>query len=81
MYQGHHPSLQERVSRFTTALRNNDPPIPGLDDSIIIPPPRLHLTLGVVSLSAKSATSPQATDQHRLRRGCDEVKRSMRVSD
>jgi len=48
---GHHPSLRERISAFTTALQKADPPIPGLDESIIILPRRLHLTLGVMSLS------------------------------
>lgn len=54
-----------RVSTFTSSLLANDPPIPGLDESIVILPRRLHLTLGVMSLdedlsdlsSASSATT------------------------
>ncbi|CAL1713815.1 unnamed protein product [Somion occarium] len=47
---GHHADLRQRISAFTTALLASDPAIPGLDETIIISPRRLHLTLGVMSL-------------------------------
>lgn len=43
--------MRATVSSFTSALLSSDPPIPGLDQSIIIPARRLHLTLGVMSLA------------------------------
>lgn len=49
--QGHHPALRTRISTFTDSLLMSEPPIPGLDPSIIIAPRRLHLTLGVMSLT------------------------------
>lgn len=42
------------MSTFTSSLLANNPPIPGLDESIVIPPRRLHLTLGVMSLEEDS---------------------------
>lgn len=36
---------------FTSSLLTSDPEITGLDSSIVIPPRRLHLTLGVMSLT------------------------------
>lgn len=53
--QGHHPSLCERVSDFTNALQQDNPPVPGLDKSIVISPRRLHLTLGVMSLESNAS--------------------------
>ncbi|KAH7105204.1 kinase A anchor protein [Auriculariales sp. MPI-PUGE-AT-0066] len=47
---GHIPDLRDRVSLFTNALLATEPVIAGLDMSVIIPPRRLHLTLGVLSL-------------------------------
>lgn len=48
--QGHHESLQKSVSAFTSRLLETTPMLPGLDRTIVIPPRRLHLTLGVMSL-------------------------------
>lgn len=42
------------MSGFTSSLLSNVPTIPGLDESIVIPPRRLHLTLGVMSLEEDS---------------------------
>jgi activating signal cointegrator complex subunit 1 len=38
------------MATFNSALLASDPPIQGLHPSIIVPPRRLHLTLGVMSL-------------------------------
>ncbi|CCM05511.1 uncharacterized protein FIBRA_07734 [Fibroporia radiculosa] len=55
--QGHHAALRDTMSRFTGALLAADPPIPGLDQSIVIPARRLHFTLGVMSLDIDGATT------------------------
>ncbi|KAH8106395.1 hypothetical protein DFH11DRAFT_1732938 [Phellopilus nigrolimitatus] len=49
---GHIPAVREAVSSFTSALsaQSSNVPIKGLDESIIIPARRLHLTLGVMNL-------------------------------
>ncbi|KAH9890388.1 AKAP7 2'5' RNA ligase-like domain-containing protein [Cubamyces lactineus] len=47
---GHHVRLREKMSKFTDALLATKPPIPGLDSTVVIPPRRLHFTLGVMSL-------------------------------
>lgn len=68
--QGHHTSLQTSVSSFTNGLLGTTPALPGLDRTIVIPPRRLHLTLGVMSLESSEdsniafdgqATSPRKT--------------------
>jgi activating signal cointegrator complex subunit 1 len=59
--QGHHASLRERVSDFTGALQQCDPPISGLDESVIIAPRRLHLTLGVMSLDSNASQKTNIT--------------------
>ena len=41
---------EPKYDSFTTALLAQSSAIPGLDESIIIPARRLHLTLGVMSL-------------------------------
>ncbi|OCH83916.1 hypothetical protein OBBRIDRAFT_799527 [Obba rivulosa] len=46
------------MTAFTDALLQATPAIPGLDRSIVIPPRRLHLTLGVLSLDAQNPSSP-----------------------
>ncbi|PVF98399.1 hypothetical protein CPB86DRAFT_705293, partial [Serendipita vermifera] len=61
-------ALQTRVRRFTDALLATDPPIGGLDETIIIEPPRLHITLGVMHLkesddSATSSRNPRRTNK------------------
>jgi activating signal cointegrator complex subunit 1 len=56
--EGHHAGLRELVGRFGQSLLNEiDPPVLGLDESVIIRPRRLHFTLGVMSL----ASEPPAT--------------------
>ncbi|KAF9237987.1 kinase A anchor protein [Melanogaster broomeanus] len=47
---GHHISLQRYVSSFTKGLLETTPTLPGLDQSIVVAPRRLHLTLGIMSL-------------------------------
>lgn len=42
------------MAQFGQSLLASDPPISGLDESIVIKPERLHLTLGVMSLSNPS---------------------------
>ncbi|KAG8823618.1 hypothetical protein FRC17_009282 [Serendipita sp. 399] len=42
------------VKAFTDGLLATDPPIPGLDKSIVIKPARLHITLGVMQLRKMS---------------------------
>jgi len=58
---GHHVSLRERISTFTTALQYTQPPMAGLDESIIIAPRRLHLTLGVMSLDSIASQTSLST--------------------
>ena len=48
------------MSAFSRSLLETDPPIVGLDQSIVISPRRLHFTLGVMSLD--SGTSESAND-------------------
>lgn len=48
------------MSVFTRSLLDSLPPIPGLDESIVISPRRLHITLGVMSLT--DASDPPASD-------------------
>ncbi|KAA1472261.1 hypothetical protein DENSPDRAFT_170707 [Dentipellis sp. KUC8613] len=48
---GHHVALRDTISAFTSELLACNPPIPGFDSSIVISPRRLHLTLGVMSLT------------------------------
>ncbi|KIP10739.1 hypothetical protein PHLGIDRAFT_48278, partial [Phlebiopsis gigantea 11061_1 CR5-6] len=54
---GHHPDLRDRLSAFTQSLLSSDPAIPGLDESIVVSPRRLHITLGVMSLTDTSPVS------------------------
>lgn len=62
-HQGHHAGLRELMGRFGRSLLNEtDPPILGLDKSVLISPRRLHFTLGVMSLASPSAaTHPEGT--------------------
>ncbi|KAI0073014.1 hypothetical protein K474DRAFT_1686391 [Panus rudis PR-1116 ss-1] len=60
---GHHVGLQQRISTFTQALLASDPVIPGLDQTVIIPPRRLHLTLGVMSLDRPSSSEQSQSSQ------------------
>lgn len=38
-------------------LSKTDPPISGLDESILVPPRRLHLTLGVMALTSTTSAN------------------------
>ncbi|CAG8662227.1 5130_t:CDS:2, partial [Acaulospora colombiana] len=58
---GQNIALQDRVQRFTNALLAADPPIEGLDETIIIEPARLHITLGLLHLEKSNDTN--AADQ------------------
>lgn len=48
--QGHHPALHAKWTQISRLLLNASPAIPGLDDSVILKPGSLHITLGVMSL-------------------------------
>jgi len=55
-HQGHHADLRDLMGRFGQSLLNGtDPPVSGLDKSVLIPPRRLHFTLGVMSLTNTSS--------------------------
>ena len=47
----HHPELRNAISALTSSWLAHDPPIDGLDPSIVVQPRRLHLTLGVMALT------------------------------
>jgi len=62
---GHHVSLQQSISSFTSGLLETTPSLPGLDRTVVVPPRRLHLTLGVMSLEEDPSSltfDSQATD-------------------
>lgn len=65
------------MGRFGQSLLNESvPPVLGLDKSILIPPRRLHLTLGVMSLaSTASAVHIQGTTDHTQPRTLDDAVR------
>lgn len=50
------------MSTFTSNLLDEDPPIPGLDDTVVISPRRMHLTLGVMSLDQENHSSPSTNE-------------------
>ncbi|KAH9043549.1 AKAP7 2'5' RNA ligase-like domain-containing protein, partial [Lactarius deliciosus] len=58
---GHHADLRSTVQALTASWLAHDPPIDGLDPSIVVQPRRLHLTLGVMAL-APSPPSRAAVD-------------------
>ncbi|KAH8078396.1 AKAP7 2'5' RNA ligase-like domain-containing protein [Cristinia sonorae] len=65
---GHHAGLRQKLTSFTTALLHSNPAIPGLDESIVVSARRMHLTLGVMSLterdsghSGETSSSPPRT--------------------
>lgn len=64
--QGHHADLRRRMSAFTSALLNTEPAIPGLDSSIVISARRMHLTLGVMSLTDRRNSSIAPSRSHDL---------------
>jgi activating signal cointegrator complex subunit 1 len=49
---GHHPELRNAMSALSSSWLAHEPPIDGLDPSIVVPPRRLHLTLGVMALAS-----------------------------
>ncbi|KAJ6483948.1 kinase A anchor protein [Mycena sanguinolenta] len=55
---GHHPVLRDRIREFheTIMPRGDSTVIEGLDRSILVDPRRLHLTIGVMALSAENIT-------------------------
>src|ERR1700761_7097965 len=59
---GHHAGLRNAVQALTTSWLSHDPPIDGLDPSIVVQPRRLHLTLGVMALSTDTGTQENAHD-------------------
>jgi activating signal cointegrator complex subunit 1 len=63
---GHHGELRNAVSALTSSWLAHDPPIEGLDPTIVINPRRLHLTLGVMTL-ASSQPSQSNHDRDRDR--------------
>ncbi|KAN0131551.1 AKAP7 2'5' RNA ligase-like domain containing protein [Lactarius tabidus] len=56
---GHHADLRSAVQGLTTSWLAHDPPIDGLDPSIVVQPRRLHLTLGVMSLTPNQEEGEQ----------------------
>lgn len=50
--------LRETISSFTNGLLRSTPVLPGLDQSIVIAPRRLHLTLGVMTLVDSVSGAP-----------------------
>ena len=57
---GHHPELRRAVEALTSSWVAHEPPIDGLDPSIVIQSRRLYLTLGVMTLApAPSAGMPE----------------------
>jgi len=60
---GHHPELRSAVSALTSSWLAQDPPIEGLDASIVVNPRRLHLTLGVMALPPAAAVAVAASRQ------------------
>jgi activating signal cointegrator complex subunit 1 len=55
---GHHPELRDTISALTSSWFAHEPLIEGLDPSIVVHPRRLHLTLGVMSLTSSSPSNP-----------------------
>ncbi|CDO75978.1 hypothetical protein BN946_scf184981.g3 [Trametes cinnabarina] len=74
---GHHARLRETMQTFANGLLASTPPIPGLDRTIIVPPRRLHFTLGVMSLDKEAPATAGGTPQRTLeaaKRVLDELK-------
>jgi hypothetical protein len=49
---GHHAELRNTISALTSSWLAHQPPIEGLDPSIVVQPRRLHFTLGVMTLNS-----------------------------
>ncbi|KAF8516463.1 hypothetical protein BU17DRAFT_92813 [Hysterangium stoloniferum] len=62
---GHHAALHETWNRISTTLLGTSPPIPGLDESIIIRPGSLHITLGVLSLNSNTMIENSGAEKKR----------------
>ena len=60
---GHHPELRNAMSALSSSWLAHEPPIEGLDPSIVVHPRRLHLTLGVMALSQPDTSSGQGQRQ------------------
>ncbi|KAJ7849419.1 kinase A anchor protein [Mycena olivaceomarginata] len=60
---GHHPALRDRIQEFHRRLLpsgDTNPAIEGLDQSILVDPRRLHLTIGVMALSSTESPTQQS---------------------
>ena len=55
---GHHPELRNAMAALTSSWLAHEPPIEGLDPSIVVHPRRMHLTLGVMALVAPAGANP-----------------------
>lgn len=76
LLEGHHAGLRQLMGRFEQSLLNEtNPRIVGLDQSVLVPPRRLHFTLGVMSLaSTRSVAGPvEATDPTNQTRTIDDA--------
>jgi hypothetical protein len=60
---GHHAELRSAISALTSSWLAHEPPIDGLDPSIIVNPRRLHLTLGVMALTPPSPPNQDSDRQ------------------
>ena len=60
---GHHPELRNAMSALSSSWLAHEPPIEGLDPSIVVHPRRLHLTLGVMALAQPDPSSGQGQRQ------------------
>ncbi|KAF6742831.1 hypothetical protein DFP72DRAFT_1103285 [Ephemerocybe angulata] len=57
-----HESLRNDIASFQSSILAHEPPIKGLDKSIVIDPRRIHITLGVMALEKdleKASPPPQ----------------------
>jgi activating signal cointegrator complex subunit 1 len=72
---GHHPELRNAMSALTSSWLEHEPPIEGLDPSIVVHPRRLHLTLGVMTLAPAPAPDPNPSSegQERGTRGTSDL--------
>jgi activating signal cointegrator complex subunit 1 len=62
---GHHPELRNAIAALTSSWLAHEPPIAGLDPSIVVHPRRLHLTLGVMALDPNHNHNPSSEGQGR----------------
>ena len=66
---GHHPELRNAMAALSSSWLAHEPPIEGLDPSIVVHPRRLHLTLGVMALArgpdANPNPGPGSSEQRR----------------